>query len=127
MRRAGNRVRTDDLLITNQLLYQLSYAGFVKKCEWDHILAVSATLCFQILNVAIHNRPSRRTNAERDPIQGGFVPKPHVRSVPAWIRVWSVGKRLLSVLVPPGFVQTDSNPAHLVAENLFALNSPCSA
>ena len=24
---AGNRVRTDDLLITNQLLYQLSYAG----------------------------------------------------------------------------------------------------
>jgi hypothetical protein len=26
--RAGNRVRTDDLLITNQLLYQLSYAGF---------------------------------------------------------------------------------------------------
>jgi hypothetical protein len=27
---AGNRVRTDDLLITNQLLYQLSYAGFVR-------------------------------------------------------------------------------------------------
>ena len=26
-REAGNRVRTDDLLITNQLLYQLSYAG----------------------------------------------------------------------------------------------------
>src|SRR5438552_3044335 len=24
---AGNRTRTDDLLITNQLLYQLSYAG----------------------------------------------------------------------------------------------------
>jgi hypothetical protein len=28
--RAGNRVRTDDLLITNQLLYQLSYAGLMK-------------------------------------------------------------------------------------------------
>jgi hypothetical protein len=27
LERAGNRVRTDDLLITNQLLYQLSYAG----------------------------------------------------------------------------------------------------
>jgi hypothetical protein len=26
-RGAGNRARTDDLLITNQLLYQLSYAG----------------------------------------------------------------------------------------------------
>jgi hypothetical protein len=26
-RGAGSRVRTDDLLITNQLLYQLSYAG----------------------------------------------------------------------------------------------------
>ncbi len=24
---AGRRIRTDDLLITNQLLYQLSYAG----------------------------------------------------------------------------------------------------
>jgi hypothetical protein len=26
-KRAGSRIRTDDLLITNQLLYQLSYAG----------------------------------------------------------------------------------------------------
>jgi hypothetical protein len=29
---AGNRTRTDDLLITNQLLYQLSYPGlFIKQ------------------------------------------------------------------------------------------------
>jgi hypothetical protein len=28
--RAGNRARTDDLLITNQLLYQLSYAGNIE-------------------------------------------------------------------------------------------------
>ena len=27
MESAGSRIRTDDLLITNQLLYQLSYAG----------------------------------------------------------------------------------------------------
>ena len=27
---AGSRARTDDLLITNQLLYQLSYAGISK-------------------------------------------------------------------------------------------------
>ena len=27
IQRAGSRIRTDDLLITNQLLYQLSYAG----------------------------------------------------------------------------------------------------
>jgi hypothetical protein len=27
---AGGRTRTDDLLITNQLLYQLSYAGKAK-------------------------------------------------------------------------------------------------
>ena len=27
---AGRRIRTDDLLITNQLLYQLSYAGLRK-------------------------------------------------------------------------------------------------
>ncbi len=25
---AGNRIRTSDLIITNDLLYQLSYAGF---------------------------------------------------------------------------------------------------
>jgi hypothetical protein len=64
-KRAGNRVRTDDLLITNQLLYQLSYAGFCRGCEKNHILAVAATICFQnatakscfqILNAAIHNR-----------------------------------------------------------------------
>ena len=30
MNRAGRRIRTDDLLITNQLLYQLSYAGFLR-------------------------------------------------------------------------------------------------
>jgi hypothetical protein len=29
---AGRRIRTDDLLITNQLLYQLSYAG-AKRAE----------------------------------------------------------------------------------------------
>jgi hypothetical protein len=27
---AGRRIRTDDLLITNQLLYQLSYAGILR-------------------------------------------------------------------------------------------------
>jgi hypothetical protein len=29
--RAGSRIRTDDLLITNQLLYQLSYAGVLPR------------------------------------------------------------------------------------------------
>ena len=28
---AGSRIRTDDLLITNQLLYQLSYAGKMRR------------------------------------------------------------------------------------------------
>src|SRR5215471_2883449 len=28
---AGSRIRTDDLLITNQLLYQLSYAGISRQ------------------------------------------------------------------------------------------------
>src|SRR5438477_11181477 len=30
-REAGRRIRTDDLLITNQLLYQLSYAGICRR------------------------------------------------------------------------------------------------
>jgi hypothetical protein len=31
LQRAGNRTRTDDLLITSQLLYQLSYASIFRK------------------------------------------------------------------------------------------------
>jgi hypothetical protein len=54
--RAGNRVRTDDLLITNQLLYQLSYAGIFEVCEKNHILAVAATLCFQNARAKIYFR-----------------------------------------------------------------------
>jgi hypothetical protein len=30
-KKAGSRIRTDDLLITNQLLYQLSYAGKMRR------------------------------------------------------------------------------------------------
>jgi hypothetical protein len=89
IKRAGNRVRTDDLLITNQLLYQLSYAGFSREGERNHILAVRATLCFQnatakicfqIPSVAISNHPRPRTKAERDLIQDGFATKPPARS-----------------------------------------------
>ena len=50
------------------------------------------------LNVAIHNHPKRRSKAERDLFQGGIEPKPPERLVPAWIQVWSVGKRLVSGL-----------------------------
>jgi hypothetical protein len=32
---AGGRTRTDDLLITNQLLYQLSYAGWNRQAGRD--------------------------------------------------------------------------------------------
>jgi hypothetical protein len=33
---AGSRIRTDDLLITNQLLYQLSYAGvYYRGCGFE--------------------------------------------------------------------------------------------
>jgi hypothetical protein len=37
---AGRRIRTDDLLITNQLLYQLSYAGAI----WLRILAYKSAV-----------------------------------------------------------------------------------
>jgi hypothetical protein len=37
-RRADSRIRTDDLIITNDLLYQLSYIGILVLGEWDHIL-----------------------------------------------------------------------------------------
>jgi hypothetical protein len=34
LRRAGSRNRTGDLLITSQLLYQLSYAGLEKRAAY---------------------------------------------------------------------------------------------
>ena len=34
---AGKRNRTPDLLITNELLYQLSYSGFVKIIKGDSV------------------------------------------------------------------------------------------
>ena len=40
IKQAGSRIRTDDLLITNQLLYQLSYAGAI----WLRILAYKSAL-----------------------------------------------------------------------------------
>ncbi len=33
LRGAGSRTRTDDLLITSQLLYQLSYTGMMFRCK----------------------------------------------------------------------------------------------
>jgi hypothetical protein len=44
-------------------------------------------ICFRIFNVAIHNRPSRRTKAERGLIQSGFSSKIALRAVPALVRV----------------------------------------
>ena len=44
---AGSRIRTDDLLITNQLLYQLSYAGKMRRilthaAVWDKLRILEA-------------------------------------------------------------------------------------
>ena len=53
--KAGRRIRTDDLLITNQLLYQLSYAGDKEKVKsvtalkgkhWEAIVALSRILAY---------------------------------------------------------------------------------
>src|SRR6266576_2977772 len=48
-RGAGSRIRTDDLLITNQLLYQLSYAGICldQRCNGATrmLKAVYTTIC----------------------------------------------------------------------------------
>ena len=65
--RAGNRVRTDDLLITNQLLYQLSYAG----------ISLGNRICAAIPNGGFHIRFYTRkghvsracVNDLRDPVR----------------------------------------------------------
>ena len=44
---AGRRIRTDDLLITNQLLYQLSYAGILR-AETPLSAAISALTVYAI-------------------------------------------------------------------------------
>jgi hypothetical protein len=51
---AGRRIRTDDLLITNQLLYQLSYAGILRgtftlslpRGKLNPLRSVRGTTCF---------------------------------------------------------------------------------
>ena len=40
---AGDRTRTDDLLITNQLLYQLSYAGLTLEKPLSYHVVVFAS------------------------------------------------------------------------------------
>lgn len=44
--RAGSRIRTDDLLITNQLLYQLSYAGEREPRRLTYKAAVNKLLVY---------------------------------------------------------------------------------
>ena len=44
---AGRRIRTDDLLITNQLLYQLSYAGILR-AETPPSAAISVLTLYAI-------------------------------------------------------------------------------
>jgi hypothetical protein len=46
-RGAGRRIRTDDLLITNQLLYQLSYAGTLR-AETPPSAAISVLTVYAI-------------------------------------------------------------------------------
>jgi hypothetical protein len=46
-RKAGRRIRTDDLLITNQLLYQLSYAGILR-AETPPSAAISVLTVYAI-------------------------------------------------------------------------------
>src|SRR5438128_2464712 len=64
-KRAGSRIRTDDLLITNQLLYQLSYAGISEKTdsaipEIPCIVYTIRTLLKQILRAADTTAATRR-------------------------------------------------------------------
>jgi hypothetical protein len=56
---ADSRVRTDDLLITNQLLYQLSYAGILE--EEPEVSGDRATpqphFSFALLGISLHKYP----------------------------------------------------------------------
>ena len=47
---AGRRTRTPDLLITNQLLYQLSYTSESSICSRIHSLISSAYIIYHILH-----------------------------------------------------------------------------
>src|SRR5215475_6202509 len=55
--RAGSRIRTDDLLITNQLLYQLSYAGVFWGISFGVTLLFASTI--ESSNQARSSRRSR--------------------------------------------------------------------
>ena len=61
--RAGDRIRTDDLLLTRQLLYQLSYASetyFLPVVK--PFLTSSAVTELTSVHVGVHVRASQRTS-----------------------------------------------------------------
>ena len=66
---AGSRVRTDDLLITNQLLYQLSYAGF---CLAGGRLVAIQPLLNRILRDSLTRYPAREWSLRIRSIPGNL-------------------------------------------------------
>ena len=52
---AGERSRTPDLLITNELLYQLSYTGYRKNryCEPANVIILHIHLCKNCISHAL--------------------------------------------------------------------------
>ena len=72
---AGSQIRTDDLRITNALLYQLSYSGRIAAAEpacwqapsatfeWrDCIPKADCRICGQMRAIAVFNPPARGAN-----------------------------------------------------------------
>src|SRR4029077_9314216 len=58
--KAGRRIRTDDLLITNQLLYQLSYAGIHEsKSRWQGRLFLRFSRCYSTVRLVKEQKPSK--------------------------------------------------------------------
>src|SRR6266487_2047560 len=58
--RAGSRIRTDDLLITNQLLYQLSYAGvLLGKRPWRKRLLLRFSRCYSTVGLVKQCKPRK--------------------------------------------------------------------
>src|SRR5207237_5262001 len=70
--KAGRRIRTDDLLITNQLLYQLSYAGILR-AERPPSAAISVLTVYAIFygmpvgTMEHGHRAKRKTRTQQPP------------------------------------------------------------
>src|SRR6266487_6944535 len=110
--RAGSRIRTDDLLITNQLLYQLSYAGvLLGKRPWRKRLLLRFSRCYSTVGLVKQCKP--RKTWERTRLQNLIRHK----SGRYYARAFAGGKEVWKSLKTSHFSVAEAKLAEFLKEH----------